>query len=334
MVGEKVYELIHHQAQLWESCANDCPAFQGSAPYLFIGSGTSYYLAKVASAYAMALGLSAQAAPTAEAFIEPDLWAPRFKTAVIISRSGTTTEAVLAAQRLAERHQYITALTCHRDSPLAEIAHQVYAAEGSDDDTVVMLRSFTSMLTLIQRIINQTAGMTQSQPLSQHFSEVFRQSSTMVESIAKRTPRRVYVLGGGIRQGIADEGVLKMQEMAGAAAFSFNPMEFRHGPWGSVTDDDVVVLLGQRSRRRYEKDLFHDLIERQARVVPVAPASWFDGLREISSESVKLPDVIPDIDGGPLAVVPLQLLAWRLALLNGHDPDAPRNLNAVVVLKP
>lgn len=334
MAGQYVYTIIREQAQAWRCLSDDRPEFQGQAPYLFVGSGSSYYLAKVACAYAIALGLACQAVPAAEVLMDPDLWLPRFNSIIIISRSGTTTEALLVAQ-LAKRYPgcHMAALTSHQASPLARLVHHVYAAESSDDGTVVMIRSFTSMLVLIQGMLSQLAGAKSTECLTRYFPEVFEQASVMVESLFRAEPRRIYVLGGGVRQGIADEGVLKMQEMAGATAFAFNPMEFRHGPWGSLTKGDVVVLLAQRSRKIYEQELLADLQQRQARVVLIGPAMWFAGLPQPLTDRVILPDAVSDLEAGPLAVVPLQLLAWKWALINGQDPDAPRNLNAVVVLK-
>lgn len=334
VAGKQVYALIHQQNETWRRLEHNDSSFSERGPHLFIGSGTSYYIAKVASAYARALGWDAQSAPTAEVLVDPELWLPHFGSVVIISRSGTTSEANMVAQRAQTYPNCrLAVLTCNGASPLATQAHDVYVAEGSDDQTVVMIRSFTSMLVLLQQLIAASASVRDDAWLGDYFGEVVTQADPLVGSIIPPVPRRIYVLGGGIRQGIADEGVLKMQEMAGAPAFSFNPMEFRHGPWGSVTSRDIVVLLGQRARRLYEQDLVVDLRERGVRVVPIAPSSWFEGLSDVGLKAVVLPDAIPDVEAGPLAVIPLQLLAWYWAVQNGEDPDAPRNLQAVVVLK-
>lgn len=335
MVGEKVYGLIRDQVRAWEGVPASPSGFSDPGPFLFLGSGTSYYLAKVASARAAELGLIGDAAPTSEVLLDPEIWTARYKTFVIISRSGTTSEAVATARVLRNFQRSVVAITSHRTSPLAETAHEVFVAESSEDDTVVMIRSFSTLLLLLQNLVSVTGGLQRSpvQALTTAFADIFNQSTAMEGTLAKQPPRRAYVLGGGLRQGIADEGVLKMQEMAGAMALSFNPLEFRHGPWGSVTAEDVVFLLGQRRRAVYEHALLNDLVRRGARVIPIAPRSWLKGLPDHLPAAVALPDVVADSDAGPLAIVPLQLWAWRWALLNGENPDAPRNLTAVVVLK-
>ena len=330
-----MYALIRDQVQAWEGLHTIPAGFSTPGPYLFLGSGTSHYLAKVASAKATSIGLLAQAAPTSELLMDPEVWTRHFKTFVFISRSGATSEAVAAAKLLRDRGRSVVAISSHRDSPLPQIANEVFIAEGSEDDTVVMIRSFTTMLLLLQNLVSVTGGLKPHpvQALTKAFADVFQQSKGMTETLAQHPVRRAYVLGGGVRQGIADEGVLKMQEMAGAMALAFNPLEFRHGPWGSITEDDVVFLLGQRRRATYEHALLNDLRQRGSRVIPIAPNTWLDPQLGHHGAAVALPDAVADSDCGPLAVVPLQVWAWRWALVNGENPDAPRNLTRVVVLK-
>ena len=332
--GQYVFNVIQNQAMAWPALSSIVQPFQHAGPYIFIGSGTSFYLAQVACAKALKNGIPAVALPTAEIILDPEIWLDHPVTLIIISRSGTTSEAILAAQKAKEYHIPIIAVTCHHSTPLANLADQVLVADDGDEDTVVMIRSFTTMLVLLQSSIDLVAHRSQCSPvlLADAAQPVLEQANLFIPLLLRTAPRRVYVLGGGLRQGIAEEGVLKLQEMAGAVALAFNPLEFRHGPWGSLENTDAVFLLGQRDRVQYEHPLYKDLLQRTSHITVVAREDWFGGLDIDASSRLELPNDIPDEDAGPLAVLPLQILAWHMARLTGENPDAPKNLTPVVVL--
>ncbi len=332
--GEYVFDVIQNQATAWASLSSSVKPFQYAGPYIFIGSGTSFYLAQVACAKALKNGIPAVALPTAEIILDTEMWLNRQVTLIVISRSGTTSEAILAAKKAKDYHIPIIAVTCHHSTPLANLANQVLVSDDGDEDTVVMIRSFTSMLVLLQSSIDMVANRSGCSPimLADAAHPILKQANSLIPLLLRNIPRRVYVLGGGLRQGIAEEGVLKLQEMAGAVALAFNPLEFRHGPWGSLENTDAVFLLGQRDRIEYEHPLYNDLLQRTRHITVIACEDWFGGLEMDESSMLQLPNNIPDEDAGPLAVLPLQILAWHMACLAGENPDAPKNLTPVVVL--
>ena len=157
-------------------------------------------------------------------------------------------------------------------------------------------------------------------------------SKEVIEKLVQASPRRLYILGAGARYGIALEGALKSLEMANENAYAFGPLEFRHGPWGSVSDDDLIVVLGQTVYARHERQIVQDLAQRTSRLLVIAHESWFDQAPGIPGHRLVLPGKGDDLWMGPLAVIPLQWIGWHWAVNTGRNPDAPRDLTAVVDL--
>jgi len=329
--GTWVKQVIWEQHQSWAAAQAQAERMSDSGNILVVGSGTSYYLAQVAAEFGLREGRKIQARPSEDVVLEPDLYLEGVSTLVVISRSGTTSEAVWAVEAGRTRGVHTIGVTCHAESPLASSSDQALVSPDGEDDTVVMIRSFSSMLLLLQNSLGRQAG----QDLAPYAPEILHQSEEAVASW-NAPPRRVYLLGAGVRTGITHEGALKAQEMSGLAAYGYSPLEFRHGPRGSVAAEDLIVLLGQTAYAAYEWDVVEDLWEQGPTIWAVARPSWFAAGRDrlpMVSRSIRLPEIVPDLEAGPLAIIPLQWLAWHLSVANGRDPDHPQNLTPVVSIR-
>ena len=322
----RVRQLISSQGQRWREAVQNAALLSLPSPLLFIGCGSSYYLAQAAAGVAKGLGIPASAAPAGDVWSDPGATLLGISGVVLISRSGTTSEALLAAEAVKARGIPVHALTCNADTPLPQVSDYVTVLDA-DDDTVVMIQSFTTMLTWLQASLLRMHG---SDPdllvLPGLASAVLSSSEPLVRDLVKTAPRRTIYLGAGVRFPIAQEGALKALEMGGAPVLWYEPLEFRHGPWGSLDEGDVVWLLRLEDRSMGELPLIAELEARGARVVEIARA----GEEYARDDVVKLPPSVPDLLAGPLAVIPLQLYAWALAVALGRDPDHPRNLLKVV----
>ncbi len=329
--GAWVKEIIQGQHQSWAAAQANAQGLIDPGNMMVVGSGTSYYLAQVAAEFGLRHGLKIQSRPCEDLVLEPDLYLAGISTLVVISRSGTTSEAVWAVESGRSRGIHTIGVTCQASSPLASSCDQALVSPEGEDDTVVMIRSFSSMLLLLQRSLGPSAG----HDLGSHAPSVWQETEDAVASWST-PPRRLYLLGSGVRTGITKEGALKAQEMSGGAAYGYSPLEFRHGPRGSVTAEDLVVLLGQTAYAPYEWDVIEDLWEQGPQIWVVARPSWFEARRDrvhMVHQKITLPEIIPDVEAGPLAIIPLQWLAWHLSVANGRDPDHPQNLTRVVSIR-
>lgn len=327
--GGWVARLVRDQGQSWSSARAAARRLEMNGRTLLVGCGTSYYLAQTVATMGRALGLDTYAAPAGEAAMQPGMYFPGVDRLVIISRSGTTTEALWVQEEAARQGIPTVGVTCQETSPLAVQADQALVSPEGEDDTVVMIRSFTSMLVLLQ-----TSVGVPEVDLAPYTKPILDQADQAIHRW-RSVPRRVYLLGGGIRYGLVNEGALKIQEMSGQAAYAYAPLEFRHGPRGSVTTEDLVVLLGQACLARYEYGVLEDIARQGPSIWVVAQEPWWSSVGEASvvAHQVRLPDTVPDLASGPLAIIPLQQIAWEMAIANGRDPDHPDNLEKVVAFR-
>ncbi|HLK33426.1 MAG TPA: SIS domain-containing protein, partial [Terriglobales bacterium] len=160
------------QPQVWAKCLAEVAEnaalraisqrFASGAEVLFLGCGSSYYLAQsAAAAWPMISGLRAKAAPASEMllFAETLLAGAPELVPVLISRSGKTTEVLRAAEYLEGTRGIRTlGITCSPGQPLLQVSSATICLPAADEQSTVMTRSFSSMLLTCQAIAAIVAG--------------------------------------------------------------------------------------------------------------------------------------------------------------------------------
>lgn len=302
------------------------PVMDRARTPVLVGCGTSYYLALAGAARMRErTGSPAIALPAGDLWLWPDRELAPWQAPILIaiSRSGTTTEVVRAAQAARDRGVPVIAVTTVPDSTLSATADHVIALPDAAERSIVMTGSFTSMLLVLERLAAERAG--QMLPATQlaafaaaHMDDLRARAGEVVAT----GPSRYVFLGAGADHALALEGMLKMKEMTQIDSQAFASLEFRHGPI-SVLDEHTVVVLLHRGQD-FERDLASDLVARGASVAAIGPGS----LGAAVTWTVDLPDELP----GVLAMPFLQWLAYEQAIALDKDPDAPHGLTQVVEL--
>jgi len=162
---------ILSQPQCWSASLEDlqqtkilhsvAKRFARATEWLFIGCGSSYYVALSAAATMGRLtGLRSRALPASEVLLYPDVVRAGAGDCVpvLISRSGLTSEVVAAAGALKNRGIPTLAITCAADQPLGELASETILLARADEKSTVMTRSFSSMLLTLQALAAVIAG--------------------------------------------------------------------------------------------------------------------------------------------------------------------------------
>jgi glucosamine--fructose-6-phosphate aminotransferase (isomerizing) len=308
--------------------------------WLFIGCGTSYYLAEAAaSSWALHTGRSAFALPASEVLLFPDATLLRTAglQAVIISRSGETSESVQAADTLQRVHKIPTlALTCTAGSPLERACDLSLTVRWANEKSMVMTRSFTSMLLTLQYLAAQRSGnsdlATSLKSLAGALAPKIASLSERVEYFVKTHAFSHYVfLGQGPFHGIAQEGALKITEMSCSFGQAYHTLEFRHGPKATVTPETCLVFLLSESGNDTECKVLKDMKELGGIIVTICNRAS----AEIRNASDLLFEFGSDVtETAMLApfVVPSQLLGFYTGIKKGLTPDTPKNLSRVVIL--
>jgi len=298
-------------------------AFAGSI--VITGAGSSFYIAQVAAAAMRELcGLPAQAVPLSEVLLRPNSVFARSDHAnqpvVVVSRSGTTTEALDVVRSVRDHGHHTLAVTCRPGSEMAAIADTALAVPEADEEAIVMTRSFAALATLLMRLGTRLGDARFAADLDS-LPARWPETSLHVErafELASENPSRVVILGGGAAFGIANEAVLKLTETSQVPASAFHPLEFRHGPISVCEPGVLVVGILGGSAEAEERRVLEECAALGATTWVLGPEGPGADLGEIARL--------------PLVLHALQALALGVAVRRGRDPESPRHLGQVVVI--
>jgi glucosamine--fructose-6-phosphate aminotransferase (isomerizing) len=329
---------LESTASAWEP-AQHALGLTGGEHFLFVGSGTSLYLAQAAAQVMQErTGRPAVAVPASEVFLSAGSTVPLGVplVAFVLSRSGSTSEAVLAARYLREHvpTARVVSVSCRPLSDLASHAHLSIELPDADERAVVMTRSFTSMLLALGLVAATIAGdgvaVKELEQLPGLAREGMGDAEAFAERLAEDAGLDAFVfLGLGPNYGLAKEATLKLKEMTQVPCEAYSPLEFRHGPISIIEPGSAVVLLGGSREESYLPALERELARHGAHVARISPHA-----SEPADTALLLPAGLSDVARGPLYLPPVQLLAYHRARAIGLNPDEPRNLDQVVVLDP
>ncbi len=291
------------------------------------GCGSTHYLALTAASLLRAAGRRAWAVPASELLPDADpVMADPSRTALLVfSRSGTTTETVLAVEQYRRLGgATVIAVTCHPDAPLARAADIVWVAAAAAERSVAQTRSFSAMLLIAQAIAGAVGGADPSvlDKLPAHAERLLADARVPTSEIARDLAyTSFYFLASDPLFGVASEGMLKLKEMSLTSSEAYHSMEFRHGPMSMCDPSAVVVGLVSPERATHELAVLDDVRPMSGRVVTVGDRAHLN-----------VPGSLPRWARPVLYLMPLQLLALERALAKGLDPDHPRHLTAVIHL--
>jgi glucosamine--fructose-6-phosphate aminotransferase (isomerizing) len=155
-----------------------------------------------------------------------------------------------------------------------------------------------------------------------------------VIAIARRyaKARDFLYLGRGLNHSIALEGALKLKEISYIHAEGYSAGEMKHGPIALI--DDKMPVVGIATRGPFYEKVVSNLEEVRARngKLIIVCSEGDSKIASIADDVIIVPDADPLLDP-ILTVVPLQLLAYHIADLNGTDVDQPRNLAKSVTVE-
>jgi glutamine---fructose-6-phosphate transaminase (isomerizing) len=145
--------------------------------------------------------------------------------------------------------------------------------------------------------------------------------------------RDVLYLGRGVSYPIAMEGALKLKEISYIHAEGYAAGEMKHGPIALI-DDQVPVVVVSPTDSLADKTISNvqEVMARGGRVIFLSDAAGVEKLGDGAAESVILPAVDPFVSP-ILYAIPVQLLAYHVAVIKGTDVDQPRNLAKSVTVE-
>lgn len=313
----------------------------GHAPqqveWVFVGCGTSYYLAQAAAAsFTALLQQPARAVPASEILLQPQLVFPRGARRyfpVLISRSGHTSEVLKAAEFLQQEGAEFLAVTCD-GRELAEMTPRVLRLPVIESSTV-MTSSFTSMLLGLQYMAAWFAKdgvfLAALHELPEALDTLLKKYAGAVERFSQRSFEDFVFLGQGPLFAIACETALKVMESSSSYAQYFHTLEFRHGPKSIAGPAALVGGLLSESGYAAEEAVLLEMKQLGSPIYAVTNSASAE-LRAAADLLIELDLAVPELARTVLFIVWGQLLGSYHGLSKGLDPDNPTNLTRVVTL--
>jgi glucosamine--fructose-6-phosphate aminotransferase (isomerizing) len=347
--GQHTLREIVSQPQCWSACLSQLAtsaelraAIQLTRPgadWIFVGCGTSYYLAQAAASSFNHLKLPARAIPASDLLMYPalTLHPGRDYIPVVISRSGRTSEAIRAAQMLENYYDLRTiVITCADGQPLEPSCSATLKLLDADEQSTVMTRSFTSMLLGLQYLGATVSG-----------NDAFRRALTalpqQVEPLLKDVPQRLRLfvesrsfsdfvfLAQGPLFGIASECMLKVTESSRSYAQVFHSLEFRHGPKSIAGSETLITFLMSETSYDAELELLEEMKALGAATLVIA--NRVDSRAQRASDfAIELGLQSPEYVRPAAFAIWGQLYGVYYGLKKGLNPDSPKNLTRVVEL--
>lgn len=316
------------------------PVQHPESSLLFVGCGTSLYLAQsAAAAFVRLSGSPACALPSSEVFLFLSNNLPPSKKllAVTISRSGRTTETVLAASLLRQKLRLpVVSITCYAESDLARECDWQMVLPEAQEKSVVMTRSFTSQLLALILAAdkkNSTNSVTQHLvTIPDRGEKLLATAASTVQAIANdETLDHFVFLGQGIFFGAANEAMLKMKEMSLSYSEAYHTLEFRHGPMSIAGKNSLIAFFMSDAGNEHETRVLADMKNLGVRTL-VFTSRADNAIRAHADYLFELGEGLAEEARLLLAVPIIQLLGYYRALAKNLDPDVPRNLSQVVTL--
>lgn len=266
---------------------------------------------------------------------------------VTISQSGETADT-LAALHMAKKLGYVATLTiCNvPESSMVRESELAMMTNAGPEIGVASTKAFTTQLTvlaLLTIVIARRMGLEEKQERAlvtqlADLPGLIQQTLVMdssIELLAKHFADKHHALflGRGVQNPVAMEGALKLKEISYIHAEAYAAGELKHGPLALVDEDMPVVAVAPDDE--LFKKLKSNLQEVRARggelYVFADPRVQFGERQGI--HTMRMPALIQDFQAPILYTVPLQLLAYHVAVLKGTDIDQPRNLAKSVTVE-
>ncbi len=272
---------------------------------------------------------------------------------LVISQSGETADTIAALREAKEHNAKVLAVCNVQGSMIMREADGAILTHAGPEIGVASTKAFTSQMIALylfglylgqlRGVLSETQAMHHAQQLAELPVKIehLLNESDEIEELSKEFFRSTdfLYLGRGINFPVALEGALKLKEISYIHAEGYPAGEMKHGPNALIDERLPVVFINTRedgnraSEIRYEKT-HSNIVEVKAREgVVLSILNEGDSMSSVTSDHVIEIPPASDLLSPILAVIPLQLLAYHIAVRRGCDVDQPRNLAKSVTVE-
>jgi glutamine---fructose-6-phosphate transaminase (isomerizing) len=266
---------------------------------------------------------------------------------ILVSQSGETADTMAALKYMREHGQHVLSIVNVPESSMARASDAVLETVAGPEVSVASTKAFTVQLAVLACLAiaagraRGTISAAQEAAMTAALLEVPSRAADVldkheeIKALAQRVAqaRDVLYLGRGNCFPIALEGALKLKEISYIHAEGYAAGEMKHGPIALI-DKNVPVISIAPSGPLFEKTAsnLQEAAARGGQIVVFSDQAGAAKLRGIATETIVLPEVDPFV-APILYAIPVQLLAYNVAVLKGTDVDQPRNLAKSVTVE-
>lgn len=310
---------------------------KGFDEVIFIGCGTSLYLAQSAAfAFSYYNEIPAKAVCCSELSYYPDSYVKGKQVLVVpVTRKSVTTEVKRAVEQIRKRPG-ITTLSITCDALSGEYNDFMILSPEAEEDSVVMTRSFTSMLYLAV-LMAMYAG--KKHDLRKAMTDYGEDAGSFLKKADKLAQKVMseneslslfVTLGQGVYYGVANECMNKMKEMGIANSESYYTLEYRHGPMSLADSNTLIVFFSSLDTRKEDVKLIKEMKEYGAITVCVGIRA--NQVKE-AHYCLDLPEKYDDMQNASMAGLLGQMIGYYIAEAKHLDADTPRHLSQAIVIE-
>ncbi len=264
---------------------------------------------------------------------------------IVITQSGETADTLAALREAKRKGTTVIGIVNVVGSSIARETHGGTYIHAGPEIGVASTKAFTSQvtaLTLLTLMIARTKNMSaeegrrivkEMKKLPEKVAQALK-TDNIVKKIASefRDKRNFLYLGRGYNYPVALEGALKLKEISYIHAEGYPAAEMKHGPIALIDEDMPVVFIATQDST-YDKIVsnIEEVKARKGRVIAVV-SEGDTKLDKLVDYAIPIPMTL-DLLQPIISIVPLQLLAYHIAVMRGCDVDQPRNLAKSVTVE-
>ena len=265
---------------------------------------------------------------------------------VAISQSGETADTLAAVELAKSQGAFIFAICNVVGSSIPRAAHSGCYTHVGPEIGVASTKAFTAQVTVLTMLAlmigrekntlskDKYLNLTRELDIIPQKIGIILQQNDQIRQIAERyrNAENCLYLGRGYNFPVALEGALKLKEISYIHAEGYPAAEMKHGPIALISEAMPVVVVAPRCGT-YEKIIsnIQEIKARHAKVISVV-TEGDKQVAELSDDTITIPQTEEPLTP-LLTVIPLQLLAYHIAVLKGCDVDQPRNLAKSVTVE-
>lgn len=315
-----------------------------------VACGTSYHACLAASYMFSKLAFLPTYPVFASEFVEQHGKSVNIDSTILaISQSGETADTLSAVTCSQQRAATILGLTNTVGSTLTRVSRVYIGQQSGPEIGVAATKTFTSQLSVLAQLalkLSTKRGKVsqdemdclaeQLEMLPSTVEAIILTQEDKVKQLAKKykDAKIFFFLGRGINTATAYEGRLKLMEIAYVPAIAFPAGESKHGPISLIEPGFPVIFICPKDGQTH-RTLVGNIMEMKARGASIISIieEGDEEVKQLSDDYIEVPNGIPEVLSPIPFIVPLQLLAYYVAVEKGLNPDMPRNLAKSVTVK-